>query len=155
MLSLYFYYKIKNRMSESEFSLFLVCLFLLSFTIPSFKYCTNTLFHCCLYPLALRWYNHISRLLLSLFTSVVTLNTLASVWIWWDVCPSISVAAMLFFLYPPGRTVLLAVGMTCVLGFSTSWVSLPGFGNHQEINPSVLRSRTLLSIDYAAVKVSN
>ncbi|XP_056895986.1 lysosomal amino acid transporter 1 homolog isoform X2 [Takifugu flavidus] len=51
------------------------------------------------------------------------------------------------------RTVLLAVGMICVIGSSTSWVVLPGFSNHQQINPSVLRSRTLLSTtDYAAVK---
>lgn len=60
------------------------------------------------------------------------------------------------FFNPPDRTVLLVVGMACVLGFSTSYVALPGFSNHQEVHSFGFKSRTLLStIDYAAIKVSN
>lgn len=66
------------------------------------------------------------------------------------------VALTLPFASPPDRTVLYGVGMTCVLGFAASCLAIPGFTNHQEINPSPFRSRTLLStIDYAAIKVTN
>lgn len=73
-------------------------------------------------------------------------------------CAEMYVQASVFsvFLNPPDRTVLLAVGVTCVLGFSTSCIALPGFSNHQDVNPSGFQSRTLLSTtDYAAIKVSN
>lgn len=92
----------------------------------------------------------------------MTLNTLTSEWRnVLRLSLSISIEAtffilffFVFFLNPPDRTVLLAVGMTCVLGFSASCVALPGFSNHQEVNPSGFKSRALLSTtDYTAIKV--
>ncbi|XP_041656333.1 lysosomal amino acid transporter 1 homolog isoform X2 [Cheilinus undulatus] len=42
-------------------------------------------------------------------------------------------------------TIVNAVGVVCVLGFTTSLISLPGLVSQQEIIPSGFRSRTLLS----------
>ncbi|XP_042348436.1 lysosomal amino acid transporter 1 homolog [Plectropomus leopardus] len=43
------------------------------------------------------------------------------------------------------RRVLLVVGVTCLLGFTTRLANLPGLGTQQEVIPSGFRSRTLLS----------
>ncbi|XP_026223625.1 lysosomal amino acid transporter 1 homolog [Anabas testudineus] len=43
------------------------------------------------------------------------------------------------------RRVLYVVGVTCILGFTTSLTHLPGLGTQQEMVPSGFRSRGLLS----------
>lgn len=45
----------------------------------------------------------------------------------------------------PDRRVLYVVGVTCILGFTTSLTHLPGLETQQEIIPSGFRSRGLLS----------
>lgn len=56
----------------------------------------------------------------------------------------------------PGRTVLHAVGVACVLGFTTSLTNLHGLGAKQEIIPFGFRSRSLLSTsDASLIRVSH
>ncbi|XP_026188326.1 lysosomal amino acid transporter 1 homolog isoform X2 [Mastacembelus armatus] len=43
------------------------------------------------------------------------------------------------------RRVVFVMGVTCTLGFTTSFAHLPGLGSQQEMIPSAFRSRTLLS----------
>uniref|UniRef100_UPI0037E8CAEA lysosomal amino acid transporter 1 homolog n=1 Tax=Semicossyphus pulcher TaxID=241346 RepID=UPI0037E8CAEA len=49
-------------------------------------------------------------------------------------------------------TIINAVGVACILGFTTSLVNLPGFGSQQEMIPSGFRSRSLLSTSDDRIK---
>lgn len=85
----------------------------------------------------------------------VTLDALTFVWwnLLWCIFPISAVKPC--FVSSQGRRVLNAVGIICILGLSSTFISLPILKNQQDIIPSGFRSRALLSTaDATGIKVN-
>lgn len=125
MLSMYTYYKLKNKASQGE--LFLgggVCQqFSIEEPIPLLECCS--LFR----PVC---YRRDERLI-----CVPCIYLMR--------CRLVNWLSNLYVVLSPGRTRLLVVGVSCFLCFATSLTQLPDVGPHKEIISSGFRSRSLLS----------
>lgn len=85
----------------------------------------------------------------------VTLDALTFVWwnLLWCIFPISAVKPC--FVSSQGRRVLNTVGITCILGLSSTFMSLPILSNQEDIIPSGFRSRALLSTaDATGIKVN-
>lgn len=126
MLSMYTYYKLKNKASQGELFLgggVVFQQFSIEEPIPLLECCS--LFR----PVC---YRRDERLI-----CVPCIYLMR--------CRLVNWLSNLYVVLSPGRTRLLVVGVSCFLCFATSLTQLPDVGPHKEIISSGFRSRSLLS----------